>query len=436
MERQKGQGHGSKDRKVKVMPERFNKRIMRLMTRSDYQPVKKRVLAHSLHVADEDYDKFKEAIEQLHSDGSLVIGAKGCISLPEMANRVVGIYQANSKGFGFIRPDRATVQGDLYIPSGESLDAVTGDKVVARVFKGGKRDGQMRCRGRIVEVLSRGETQFVGMLKRQGREWFVQPDGKAVTEVISVDDPSAKDAKVGDKVLVEILSYPNQEYYACGVIVERLGKSGTSDAELKGIMRRFKLEDKFSKSALNETRQATHSFDAEEEIKAGGREDIRGQNIITIDPADARDFDDAISVRRLANNHWQLAVHIADVSCFVKPQTHLEEEAQQRGNSVYLPGHVIPMLPELLSNGICSLQEGQDRFVKSVYVKLDAKGEVLGTRFANSVMRSSRRLTYEEVDRVLDGEAAGLDKKTLGLIKKMEEEKYQRSFILKHMKNY
>jgi len=403
------------------MQQHFMKRIMRLLTHDDYTPVQPKGLARILPVPEGEYEIFRQELEQLAQEGRIVIGKKELVSLPEMAGEVTGIFQAARGGYGFIRPDNPTAQGDLYIPIGESLNAISGDKVVAKVSRQQRRDETARLTGRVSKIISRGRTQFVGTLLREGRGWFVQPDGKAPMEIITVSDPGAKDARGGDKVLVEILKFSSRDYHAEGVILERLGKSGTDETELKGILRRYKLENKFTRKVLQETRRVVGGFNAEKELSLGGREDIRSQTIITIDPADARDFDDAISLKRLAQGQWQLGVHIADVSHFVKKGKLLDEEAHKRATSVYLPRHVIPMLPELLSNGICSLQEGQDRLVKSVYIKLDSKGKVLGTRFANSVMRSKQRLTYEQVDEILEGKGSSLEKRVVGLIKKMAE---------------
>ena len=403
------------------MPERFTQRIIRLLKRPDYQPLKQRALARALNVPDEDYKAFCQSVWELQKQGKLAVGAGNKISLPQMADRLVGTYEAARGGYGFIRPDLPTAQGDLYIPFDKSLDAATGDQVVACVRKGGKRRGEIRYVGEVVKVLKRATTQIVGTLQKQGRQWFVLPDGKEFTRLVAIEDPSAKDAQPGDKVLVELLSYPSPQFYGQGVIIERLGKSGTSKAELKAIICRYQLPDKFSRIALSEVRRAASQFHPETDLARGLREDIRANLIITIDPTDARDFDDAVSLQKLPQGHWQLAVHIADVSAFVGSDTHLDLESRQRGNSVYLPQHVIPMLPELLSNGICSLQEGQDRFVKTVYILLDETGRVLQTRFANSLIRSSRRLTYEEVDLILEGKTGGFQTNLVKLIKKMEQ---------------
>ncbi len=392
------------------------------MSRDDYYPVKLRSLAKALRVEDELFGVFAQAVESLRQQGCVSVDGAGAVSAAAMPKRLTGVYSANRKGFGFVRPEGLTTLDDLFIPAGNELDAVNGDRVVARVHPRGMRNGQKRYVGKIVEVITRGANQFVGQLFKEGKQWFVQPDGKRQTEIIAVDDPSAKNCKVGSKVVVEILTYANQEYYANGVIVEKLGKSGTSSAELKAIMVRYGIEEKFSRTALNETRNSIKNFNPQAAIDKGLREDIRNQTIITIDPADARDFDDAISIKKLPDNCWLLGVHIADVSHFVAQDAHLDKEARDRATSVYLPQHVTPMLPELLSNGVCSLQGGQDRFAKSAYIKLDGDGNVMSTRFANSVINSTQRLTYEDADLILDGDdSKGYDRKAVQLVKKMDQ---------------
>jgi ribonuclease R len=400
-----------------AMPERYTGRIMRILCRSDYHPLKHRALAHALNVPDEGYDLFGKAITLLERDGKIRTGKNRPITLADMPKRISGIYRATRKGFGFVIPDTAYAQGDLYIPFGQSLDAVSGDRVMARVLAPSRRGGEKRTSGRVTEILSRGNTQFVGTLAKQGRQWVFLPDGKTIMDKINVDDPGAKNAHAGDKVVVELMSYPSENQRAHGVIVEKLGKSGNSKGELKAILRRFNLAEKFKRATLNDTRRVIDKFDPENISK---REDIRSEMIITIDPQDARDYDDAISLKKLRDDKWRLGVHIADVSYFVEADSALDKESIERGTSCYLPGQVIPMLPELLSNGVCSLQQDQDRFVKSAYIDLDKKGKVLKTCFANSVIRSTQRLTYENADDVVDGKTDGFDKKIVAMIKKMD----------------
>jgi ribonuclease R len=314
-------------------------------------------------------------------------------------------------------PLEASAHADLFIPPGETLEAMTGDVVVAKVVEKTKRGSQMRYSGRIVEILERGHNRFVGTLLRKPEGWLVQPDGTGFVELITVDDVTAKSAKDKDKVVVEILSYPTERYLARGVIVEVLGKAGRYESEISSIVHQFHLPAEFNDSCIFRAHQAATEFDPAD---IEGRDDITGKIIVTIDPPDAKDFDDAISLEKDAQGNWLLGVHIADVSFFVPPDTPLDTEAKERGNSVYLPGRVIPMLPEMLSNGVCSLQPDQPRFVKSAYITYDDQGNILARRYRNSVIRSTQRLTYQQVDRFLKGHTKDIKPEVAPLLKDME----------------
>ena len=217
--------------------------------------------------------------------------------------------------------------------------------------------------------------------------------------------------------MVEILSYPTGQYLARGAIVEVLGKAGRYESEIKSIIHQFHLPIEFEEECNEQARKAATGFDAEHDEN---REDITGKVIVTIDPPDAKDFDDAISVEQDDKGNWVLGIHIADVSNFVKADSPLDIEAKERGNSVYLPGKVIPMLPEVLSNGVCSLQPQQKRFVKSAYLTYDEKGKVLSRRFANSVIKSTERLTYQQADRILKGHTKVAKHESVELVRNME----------------
>ncbi|MDH4240359.1 MAG: ribonuclease R, partial [Phycisphaerae bacterium] len=286
-----------------------------------------------------------------------------------------------------------------------------------RVRKEGKRGGQMRYRGEVVEILERSKNRFVGTLQKRSEGWIVQPDGKGFVEPISVDDVGAKGAKHKDKVVVEILSYPTEQYLARGVIVEVLGKAGRYDSEIKSVIHQFHLPSEFEEKCNKQASEAATGFDPE---NIENREDITGKVIVTIDPPDAKDFDDAISLEQDGKGNWVLGIHIADVSNFVKADSALDIEAKERGNSVYLPGKVIPMLPEVLSNGVCSLQPEQKRFVKSVYLTYGEKGKILSRRFANSVIKSTERLTYRQADRILKGHTKVAKHEAVELVRNME----------------
>jgi len=381
----------------------LQQRILEYIAGSGYEPKKLRPLARAMGVAQSEYGRFRDAVKALAKSGRIVLGRGNAIMPPAATGKIVGTYRANPRGFGFVVPEDPTVHGDLYVPPGKALDAITGDVVVARVLRR-KRKGRALYEGQITEVLERGASQFVGLLQETDGQHFVIPDGNALHTPIFVGDVTAKAAKEGDQVVVEIVTYPAPGRPARGVIVEVLGKRGDPDVDVLSVIRQYHLPDEFSQETLQEARRIVRDFDVEAELP--DRLDLRSETIITIDPADARDFDDAISLKRLKDGTWELGVHIADVSRFVIEGGPLDQEAQQRGNSAYFPRFVVPMLPEVLSNGLCSLQEGEPRLTKSVFIQYDAAGRVVGQRFANSVISSTKRLTYEQAQAILDGKSA------------------------------
>jgi ribonuclease R len=401
------------------MPQVYKDRILKFLKREEYQPLKVAQLAKSLGVGvgDDAYTEFKAAFDELRRAGHIVIGSGNLVVLPAMAGQVVGVFRANPKGFGFVCPLEPNAHGDLFIPPDATADAMNGDTVLAKVNRKGKRGLEVRYTGEVLEILERANNRFVGTLLRHPEGWIVQPDGSRFIEPIVVEDITAKNAREKDKVVVEILSYPSEKYLARGVIVEVLGRAGQYDAEIESVMHQFHLPREFEAECLEQARTAALGFDPE---RADGREDITDKVIITIDPPDAKDFDDAISLETDADGNWVLGVHIADVSHFIAKSSPLDEEAKKRGNSIYLPGRTIPMLPEVLSNGICSLQPEQRRFTKSVYITYDEKGNILSRRFANSVIRSTARLTYLEADGILKGHTKGAKREVIGLLGNMD----------------
>lgn len=374
-------------------------------------------LARYMGVEKADMERFSAAVQDLRKNGQVVIDSRKALTLPAMAGRVVGTFRANPRGFGFIVPIDNNAHGDLFIAAEDVGSAMNGDTVAAQVIRRGKRDGQWRYGGKIIQVIERGSERFVGTLRRQNQMWFIQPEGKGYFRSIIIDDFAPDRAAENDKVVVEITRYPQDDLPARGAIVRTLGKSGRYDTEISSIMERFGLPFDFDLECRRQARRAIEQFDPE---RAGNRADLSDEVIITIDPSDAKDFDDAIGLKKNRDGTWRLGVHIADVSEFVPMNSPLDQEARQRGNSVYLPGKVIPMLPESLSNGICSLQPGQKRFVKSVYLTYDPEGKVLSAEFDNSVICSAARLTYEEVDKILRGKARGFAGEVVALLKDME----------------
>jgi len=399
------------------MREVFKEKILRFLKHRDYSPLKLSQLSKELGISSEDYPQFKEAFEELRGAGRVVSGERNLVALPAMSGRVTGTFRANPKGFGFVTPLEPSSHGDLFIPPDDTAKAMTGDIVAAKVVRKEMRGGQERCSGRIVEILERAHNRFVGTLQKKSEGWIVLPDGTGFVEPITVDDVRAKNAREKDKVVVEILSYPTERYLARGVIIEVLGKAGRYESEISSVICQYHLPNEFNDSALVEAHKAATEFDPQ---NMEGRDDIRDKVIVTIDPPDAKDFDDAISLEKDGSGDWILGVHIADVTYFVPPGTALDAEAKNRGNSVYLPGRTIPMLPEMLSNGVCSLQPGQGRFVKSAYITYDRQGNILHRKYRNSIMCSAERLTYQQVDRILKGHTKGMRKEVIELLRNME----------------
>jgi len=398
--------------------ERFADRIIRHLARQGYQPQKVRKLARAMRIADEEYGDFREAVKALMKTGRIVMGSASALTLPDPARRVVGRFRSNPRGFGFVIPDSPNSHGDLFVPPGQASDAVTGDLVAARVLRRGKRDGRMMYEGRIVEIIERGQNRFVGELCRELNRWFVRPDGNILHVPIFVGDPGAKRARSGDQVVVEIVEYPSRGRDARGVITKVLGKRGDPGVDTQSIIHQYQLPTEFPAAVAKEAGRVVAAYDPRDASR--GREDLRDLTVITIDPDDARDFDDAISVTELGDGRLELGVHIADVSHFVQPGGALDEEARERANSVYFPRLVIPMLPEVLSNGVCSLQEKQARLTKSAFITYNAAGKRVATRFANTVVRSAKRLTYRQATQICAGKVGGYSKKVAALVRRME----------------
>ncbi|MFA5864014.1 MAG: ribonuclease R [Phycisphaerae bacterium] len=400
---------------------RLRHKILSMVAKGEYKPLDLHGLAAALGVLKSDFNRFKQEVGELHRGGRVVIGEDRTIRLTSQEGMMVGVYRANARGFGFVIPSDPAGVEDLYIPAEAASGALTGDLVQAKVSNR-KVQGKMRLYGRIEKILARGKNKFIGTLFRSATHWMVQTDGKVLHQSIIVEDISAKQGRTGDRVVVQLTEYPSGEKLSRGVILEVLGPQGVGSVELQAVIREFDLPQEFPDSARANLEEIIERFNrtigedlAEGEVPKG-RVDLRNKIIITIDPITARDFDDAISLDVLPDGGYELGVHIADVSTFVPLGSAVDTEARDRGNSVYLPRHVIPMIPEALSNGLCSLQEGQDRLTKSAFIRYDRKGNVQSSRSANSVIRSTQRLHYEQASAVLAGDYGKLPRPVVDLL--------------------
>ncbi len=353
------------------------------------------------------------AAESAADDGKLRDGA-GMHSMPyagghatkkaakgQLANQLTGLFRRAQAGFGFVRPAEsqpgADRRLDVFIPADRTLDAASGDTVLVRLQK--HRDVRRpNPVGEIVEVIERETHQFVGTYFEAGGNAYAQVDGTLFVRPILLGDPGAKNAQPDDKVVFEMVRFPTHYRDGEGVIVEVLGPRGDPGVDTLSIIREFNLPEQFSEDVLDDARKQAEKFD---ESISGQRVDLTHETIITIDPVDARDFDDAISLERVENGHWRLGVHIADVSHFVRAKSPLDREALHRATSVYLPDRVLPMLPEIISNNLASLQPHKVRYTKTAFIEFTAEGQRVAVDLHTAAIKSRRRFTYEEVDQFL-----------------------------------
>ncbi|HWB10892.1 MAG TPA: ribonuclease R [Pirellulales bacterium] len=407
--------------------------LVEFVNRPKYRPAKPRQLAKKLDVPEHRLRDFKRLIKDLVNQGKLTYadkhrilpGVGGPSKAPKARKagegHITGVFRRNPAGFGFVRPS-GTLPGqgreqDVYITADEAGDAASGDVVLVRL----KGRGGRGVRGTILEIIERETHEFVGVYFERGGGGWVQVDGTLFSRPISVGDPGAKNAQPDDKVVFEMVRFPTHVHDGEGVITEVLGARGEPGVDTRSIIREYNLPEAFADDSLEAARQEAERFD---ETNLAGRLDLTTETVITIDPADARDFDDAISLRREPNGHWTLGVHIADVSHFVRHGTPLDREAYRRGTSVYLPDRVIPMLPEIISNGLASLQPDRVRYTKTALLEFSAEGVPVGAEFHTAAIKSKRRFTYEEIDEYLADPPAWQKKLTPevhGLVGRMHE---------------
>ncbi len=406
------------------MREKLNRQILTTIAKKSYKPARIDELATRLGVRKSQTEEFRQAIDQLHRDGRVLVGEDKTIRLAGRTGSVIGTYRAHSRGFGFVIPIETSQTEDLFIPAEASKGAVTGDLVQASVAYR-KHRGRVRVYGQIEKILARGKNKFLGTLFRAANHWIAETDDKVLHRPIIVSDVPINQVRSGDRVIVRITEYPVGQKMLRGVIEKVLGEQGRPEVELQAVIEEFSLPGEFPPAVDKQVDKVVKKFNTQiiPQIQSGKifrkREDLRDKIIVTIDPADAKDFDDAFHIDVL-DDGYELGIHIADVSAFIKYDQAIDNEARERGNSVYLPRKVIPMIPPALSNGLCSLQENQDRLTKTVFIRYDFSGNVVSARFANSVIRSSKRLTYEQASEILAKKKVKVSKKVIELIRNAE----------------
>lgn len=372
--------------------ERRKKLIYDFICDEFYVPMKLKELAISLQVPKDQRKELKAIMDSLEAEGKVHVSKKGKYTKGE-AKRIVGTYQAHARGFGFV-----AVEGeddDIFISEDDTNGAFHGDQVEVTIKSA--PDGKRR-EGKVVRILSHGTTRLVGYFQKNKNFGFVVPDNQRFIKDVFVPLERSKGAVTGHKVVVELTKYGGDNKKPEGKIVEIIGHVNDPGTDIMSIVKGYDLPIEFPEKVLNQAERVAKDVSTAD---MAGRMDIRDWQMVTIDGEDAKDLDDAISLTKEGEN-YKLGVHIADVTNYVQEKSALDREAYKRGTSVYLVDRVIPMLPHILSNGICSLNEGEDRLALSCIMTINDKGNVVDYKIAETVICVDRRMTYTSVKKILE----------------------------------
>lgn len=340
--------------------------------------------------------QIRQALDQLTNEGKILKNKKNRYAHAAHYGCLTGVFQATERGYGFVTPETPDENGDVFIPPYATGKAWQGDRVLVHLTdspRGHKREGE------VMRILSLCTDEVTGTVMQRGKTVFVRPASKKYPDLI-IPKNRTLDARSGDRVAVKVMFRGDGRLSAQGAITQIFGRNGTMEASIAAILHENGITVPFPDEVL---RQADACGDTVDPAEAARRMDLREKLIFTIDGDDARDFDDAVSLEPMENGHMLLGVHIADVSHYVTPGSPLDDEAYRRGTSVYYPGHVVPMLPVALSNGICSLNPDVDRLAFSAFLEVDKDGRCHKSQFAKTVIRSKARMTYRKMNEIFDG---------------------------------
>lgn len=368
--------------------------ILNFMKDENYTPMKAKEMAMILGVPKKEYNQFLDIIRYLEENYKIVKNRKNRYRLIG-ENFVEGIYRKNQRGFGFVKIDDR--EDEIYIAKEYSLNALNGDRVLIEITE--EQNKVKRAEGKIKKIIKHEKETVVGTFQENRNFGFVVPDDKAFGTDIFISKGKFLNAKNNQKVVVKITKYPQKGKNAEGEIIEVLGSIDEAGVDMLSIIKEYDLPAEFPENVIEEAKKYGNKID-EKDIQ--NRIDCRQDIIFTIDGEDAKDLDDAVRVIKLKNGNYRLDVHIADVSYYVREGSLLDKEAQIRGTSVYMLSRVIPMLPKELSNGICSLNAGQDRFTLSCSMEINNKGEVVSAEVYKGIINVTERMNYHDVQKILD----------------------------------
>lgn len=396
--------------------EEQEQKILELLKDEEYPPMKAKQIAMVMRVPKNEYNEFLNILGNLEMKMKIQKNRKNQYRIAEKVY-YDGIYRKNAKGFGFVKIENE--EDEIYIAKTNSSNALNGDEVLIEIIE--EKNKVKKAEGKIVRILKHEKDTVVGIFQNNKNFGFVVPDDKNFGTDIFISKKNFGKAKNNHKVLVQITKYPEKGKKAEGKIIEVLGNVNETGVDMLSLIKEHKLPSIFPEQVVEEAKKCGNRID-EQDIK--NRIDLRNEIIFTIDGAEAKDLDDAIGIKKLENGNYKLSVHIADVSYYVKPNSLLDQEALIRGTSIYMLGRVIPMLPRELSNGICSLNAGEDRFTLSCTMEIDKNGNVKSSEIYKAVINVTERMTYTDVQKILDNSEVEIVKryeKYIDEFKLMEE---------------
>ena len=384
--------------------------ILRFMKTEDYVPMKAKEMALILMVPKSKYNEFVNLLNKLESEYKIVKNRKNRYRISEIET-FEGTYRKNQKGFGFIKIENR--EDEIYVSKENSNNALNGDKVIVEIIE--EKSKEKKAEGRILKIIKHEKDTVVGIFQNNKNFGFVVPDDKSFGTDIFISKKNFGKARNNHKVLVQITKYPEKGKKAEGKIIEVIGNVNEAGVDMLSLIKEYDLPYKFPEEVIEEAKKQGDEIDKKD---IPNRVELRDKIIFTIDGEDAKDLDDAVRVEKLENGNYKLDVHIADVSYYVKQDSKLDKEAVIRGTSIYMLGRVIPMLPRELSNGICSLNAGEDRYTLSCSMEIDKKGKVISSSVYKGLIKVTERMTYTDVQKILDKS----DKKVLKRYEKYIQE--------------
>ena len=396
----------------------IRRNIIKFMEEKSYKPMLKEEIGVRFGLEGKELNALYNALDDMEKEGVIIRNRNERYGLIDKMNLAVGKLEGNEKGFGFLIADDKTKE-DIFIPAEGMNGGLHGDRVVVRITS--KGEVGRKEEGEVLKILERANQTIVGTYESSKNFGFVIPDNSRIAYDVFIPKAYTNSAKTNQKVVVEITRWPEQRRNPEGKIVEILGFVGEKGTDILSIIKQFKLSEEFPQKVQEQASMIEQEVSKEAIEK---RVDLRNLKTFTIDGADAKDLDDAVSIETLDNGNYMLGVHIADVSHYVGERSVLDKEAYKRGNSVYLLDRVIPMLPKEISNGICSLYPDKDRLTLSVFMEIDKDGNVKDHEIVEGVIRSQQRLVYDDVSNFLENDDQEAAKKLVNVseeLKLMEE---------------